>query len=73
MLVRKYRVYLMRKRERHYEYVGDRVVSLSDDGRDAWLDVDGMEVHGTVTSDKAFAGHPSSHRGRISDLYLREQ
>jgi hypothetical protein len=70
MLVRKYRVYLMRKRERHYEYVGDRVVSLSDDGRDAWLDVDGMEVHGTITS---FAAHPSSHRGHISDLYLREQ
>jgi hypothetical protein len=73
MLVRKYRVYLMRKRERHYEYVGERVVSVSDDGHDAWLDVDGTEVHGTVASDEALAARLSSQRGRISDLYLREQ
>jgi hypothetical protein len=73
MLVRKYRVYLMRKRERHYEYVGERVVSLSDDGRDAWFDVDGTEMHSVITDDKACAAALSSPRGAIRDLYLHEQ
>jgi hypothetical protein len=49
MVVRKFRVYLMWKRERHYEYVGERIVSLSDDGRDAWVDVDGTEPFSSVS------------------------
>jgi len=73
MLVRKFRVYLMRKHQRHYEYVGDRVVSLSDDGHDAWVDIDGTELHGVVASDKVFALPLSSSRGAIRDLYLHEQ
>ena len=38
MLVRKFRVYFMRKGERHYESLGECAVSVSDDRRDAWLD-----------------------------------
>jgi hypothetical protein len=48
MRVQKFRVYLMRKGDRRYEDVGDRVVSISDDRRDAWLDVDGTELHASV-------------------------
>jgi hypothetical protein len=63
----------MWKGERHYEYVGERVVSLSDDAHDAWVDVDGTELHGVVASDKAFAPPLSSARGVIRDLYVHEQ
>jgi hypothetical protein len=70
MLVRKFRVYLMRKGERHYECVGERAVSVSDDGRDAWLDVDDIEVHAAV---KDGAMQLSSRPDVVRDIYLREQ
>jgi hypothetical protein len=73
MLVRKFRVYFMRKGERHYECVGERAVSLSDDGRDAWLDVDGAEVHAIVKRDGAFAALFPSRPDIIRDIYLHEQ
>lgn len=73
MLVRKFRVYLMPKGERHYEYVGERAVSVSDDRRDAWFDIDGTEVHAVVTRDKAFAVQLPSRPGVVRDLYLQEQ
>lgn len=72
MVVRKFRVYSMRKGERHYECVGERLVSLSDNGHDAWLDLNGTEIHGTVATDKALAP-ASSLRGAIRDLYLHER
>ena len=71
MLVRKFRVYLMRKGERHYECVGERAVSVSDDGRDAWLGVDDVEVHATVKSDGAV--QLSSRPDVVRDIYLHEQ
>jgi len=73
MMVRKCRVYLMRRGERHYEYVGERAVSVSDERRDAWFDVDGREVHAVVTRDKAFAVQLPSRPGAVRDLYLQEQ
>jgi hypothetical protein len=70
MRVQKFHVYLMRKGDRHYEDVGDRVVSISDDHRDAWLDVDGTELHACVRE-----GRDSipSRAGTVRDIYLDEQ
>jgi hypothetical protein len=72
MLVRKFCVYLRRKGERHYDYIGDREVSVSDDGRDAWFELEGTDVHGAVTSNKAFAVQLALRSGMIRDLYVRE-
>jgi hypothetical protein len=69
MRVQKLHVYLMRKGERHYEDVGDRVVSVSDDHRDAWLAVDGTELHACVKR----GGLPASRAGTVRDIYLDEQ
>jgi hypothetical protein len=71
MLVRKFRVYFMRKGDRHYECVGERAVSLSDDGRDAWLDVDQIEVHAAVKN--AEVALLPSRPDIIRDIYLHEQ
>jgi hypothetical protein len=69
MRVQKFRVYLMRKGDRRYEDVGDRVVSISDDRRDAWLDVDGTELHASVKGQ----GPTPSGAGTVRDIYLDEQ
>jgi hypothetical protein len=71
MLVRKFRVYFMRKGERHYESLGERAVSVSDDRRDAWLDVDDIEVHAAVKN--AEAALIASRPDIIRDIYLHEQ
>jgi hypothetical protein len=73
MLARKIRVYLMRKGDRHYECVGERAVSVSDDRRDAWFDVDGAEVHAVITRDRAFAEHLPLRPDIVRDIYLHEQ
>jgi hypothetical protein len=73
MRVQKYRVYLMRKGQRHYDYMGHRAVSVSDDGREAWLDVDHTEVHTVVRSADVLVAQQSSRRGILRDLYLHEQ
>ena len=70
MLVRKFRVYLMRKGERHYECLGERAVSVSDDRRDAWFNVDGAEVHAFVERDGAFAALLPDI---VRDIYLHGQ
>jgi hypothetical protein len=69
MRVQKFHVYLMRKGDRHYEDVGDRVVSISDDRRDAWIDVNGTEFHACVRR----GGPASSRAGTVRDIYLDEQ
>jgi hypothetical protein len=70
MRVQKFHVYLMRKGDRHYEDVGDRIVSVSDDRRDAWLDVDGTELHSCVRKGQ----RPTPSRaGTVGDIYLDEQ
>jgi hypothetical protein len=70
MRVQKFHVYLMRKGDRHYEDVGDRIVSVSDDRRDAWLDVDGTDLHASVRKAR---GPAPSRAGTVRDLYLDEQ
>ena len=70
MRVQKFHVYLMRKGDRHYEDVGDRVVSVSDDHRDAWLNIDGIELHASVRKGQ---GPAPSRVGTVRDIYLDEQ
>ena len=70
MRVQKFHVYLMRKGDRHYEDVGDRIVSVSDDRRDAWLEVDGTDFHASV---RRGWGPAPSRTGTVRDLYLDEQ
>jgi hypothetical protein len=69
MRVQKFHVYLMRKGAKHYEDVGDRVVSVSDDRHDAWLDLDGAELHAVLRPD-----HSSGSYSRgTGEIYLHEQ
>ena len=70
MRVQKFHVYLMRKGDRHYEDVGDRIVSVSDDRRDAWLEVDGTDLHASVSKGR---GPAPARTGTVRDLYLDEQ
>lgn len=73
MRVQKYRVYLMRKGQRHYDYMGHRAVSVSGVGREAWLDLDHAEVHAVVRSTDVLAAQQSSQRGILRDRYLHEE
>jgi hypothetical protein len=70
MRVQKFHVYLMRKGDWHYEDVGDRVVSLSDDRRDAWLEVDGTELYTCVRRGR---GPVPSRSGTVGEIFLDEQ
>jgi hypothetical protein len=64
--VQKFHVYLMRRGDRHYEDIGDRIVTVSDDRRDAWVDVDGTELHATVKREPG----RDARSGRVRDIYL---